>query len=74
MEVNNLSFDGIVRCLNEVIAKIDDPRPGSNATKYSLRKAIIGAFAAFFMQNESFLEYQRQLNSRCGRDNAQSLF
>nr|WP_284525862.1 hypothetical protein [Microcystis panniformis] len=26
------------------------------------------------MQNESFLEYQRQLNSRCGRDNAQSLF
>ena len=74
MEVNNLSFDGIMECLNEVIAKIDDPRSASNATKYSLREAILGAFAAFFMQNESFLEYQRQLNSRCGRDNAQSLF
>jgi hypothetical protein len=74
MEVNDLSFDGIVHCLNEVIGKIDDPRSVSNATKYSLREAILGAFAAFFMQNESFLEYQRQLNSRCGRDNAQSLF
>jgi hypothetical protein len=74
MEVNNLSFDGIVRCLNEVIAKIDDPRSVSNATKYSLREAILGAFAAFFLQNESFLEYQRQLKSRFGRDNAQSLF
>jgi hypothetical protein len=74
MEVNDLSFDGIVRCLNEVIAKIDDPRSASNAMKYSLREPILGAFAAFFMQNESFLEYQRQLHSRCGRDNAQSLF
>jgi len=74
MKVNDLSFDGIMECLNEVIAKIDDPRSASNATKYSLREAILGGFAAFFMQNESFLEYQRQLNSRCGRDNAQSLF
>jgi len=74
MEVNDLSFDGIVRCLNEVIGKINDPRSASNGTKYTLREAIVGAFAAFFLQNESFLEYQRQLNSRFGRDNAQSLF
>jgi hypothetical protein len=26
MEVNDLSFDGIVHCLNEVIGKIDDPQ------------------------------------------------
>ena len=26
------------------------------------------------MQSESFLEYQRQLHSRCGQDNAQALF
>ncbi len=50
------------------------PRSAGNATRYSLKDAILGAFAAFFRQNESFLEYQRQLNSRCGRDNAQSLF
>ncbi|MGI8932625.1 MAG: hypothetical protein ACR2FS_00975, partial [Phormidesmis sp.] len=45
-----------------------------NATSYSVRDAVLGAFSAFFMQRESFLDYQRQLNSRSGRDNAQSLF
>lgn len=74
MKVNDLSFEGIVSCFNTVIATINDPRSESNAKKYTLREVILGAFAAFFMQNESFLEYQRQLNSRCGRDNAQSLF
>jgi hypothetical protein len=35
---------------------------------------VLGAFSAFFMQNESFLEHQRQLHSRWGRNNAQTLF
>ena len=34
----------------------------------------MGAFGIFFLQCESFLEYQRQLNSRKGRDNTQTLF
>ena len=65
-QVNNLSFDGIVCCLNEVIGKINDPRSASNATKYSLREAILGAFAAFFLQNESFLAHIPQVDSRDG--------
>jgi hypothetical protein len=59
MKVNDLSFEGIVSCFNTVIATINDPRSESNAKKYTLREVILGAFAAFFMQNESFLEYQR---------------
>lgn len=39
-----------------------------------MRDAVIGAFSCFFVQSESFLDYQRQLNSRSGQDNAQSLF
>jgi hypothetical protein len=74
MEVKELSFMGVLSYFQVVIAGIADPRSDSNATRYSLKDAILGAFAAFFIQNESFLEYQRQLNSRCGRDNAQSLF
>jgi hypothetical protein len=74
MEVKELSFMGVLSYFQVVIAGIADPRSDSNATRYSLKDAILGAFAAFFLQNESFLEYQRQLNSRCGRDNAQSLF
>jgi hypothetical protein len=74
MEVKELSFLGMLSYFNMVIAGLVDPRSASNATLYSLKDAVLGAFAGFFMQNESFLEYQRQLNSRCGRDNAQSLF
>ena len=51
-----------------------DPRRDSNASRYSRQDPILGAFAAFFCRNESFLEYQRQPNSRYGRDNTQSLF
>lgn len=74
MEVKDLSFMGLLGYFQVVIASMVDPRKESNATRYSLKDIILGAFTAFFLQNESFLEYQRQLNSRCGKDNAQSLF
>ena len=74
MEVKELSFMGVMSYFQLVIAGMVDPRSASNATRYSLKDAVLGAFAGFFRQNESFLEYQRQLNSRCGQDNAQSLF
>ena len=51
-----------------------DPRQPSNATRYKLGDVILGAFSVFFMQCESFLEHQRQMRSRRGKDNAQSLF
>lgn len=57
-----------------MIPTIPDPRQPSNATRYRLQDTILAAFSVFFMQNPSFLEYQRQLHSRCGRDNAQTLF
>jgi len=70
----SLSFDSLLDSLSSAIDEMGDPRQPSNATSYSVRDAVLGAFSAFFMQSESFLEYQRQLNSRSGRDNAQSLF
>ncbi len=74
MEVKQLGFLGMLSYFQLVIAGITEPRSASNATRYSLKDGILGAFAAFFRQNESFLEYQRQPNSRYGRDNTQSLF
>jgi hypothetical protein len=35
---------------------------------------MLSAFSMFFMQSQSFLEYQRQLQSRSGKDNVQSIF
>jgi hypothetical protein len=54
--------------------RIEDPRQASNGTRYSLKDAILAAFSVFFMQCESFLEHQRQMQSRRGKDNAQTLF
>jgi hypothetical protein len=70
----SLSFDSLLATLNSSISELGDPRQPSNATSYSVSDAVLGAFSCFFMQSASFLEYQRQLNSRSGRDNAQSLF
>ncbi len=70
----SLSFDGLTAMLSKAVAQTDAPRQPSNATSYSLRDAVVGAFSCFFMQSAPFLEFQRQLNSRSGQDNAQSLF
>jgi hypothetical protein len=56
------------------IAKMKDPRRPSPNTQYSISDVVLSAFGVFFMQCESFLEYQRQLNNRKGRDNTQTLF
>ena len=69
-----LGFAALLGYLQASIAKIQDPRKASPNQKYSIKDAVLSAFGAFFMQCESFLEYQRQLNSRKGRDNAQTLF
>jgi len=74
MNPQSLSFGVLLRFLQSAIAQVKDPRQPSNATQYSLKDAFLGAFSVFFMQCESFLEHQRQMQSRHGRDNAQSLF
>jgi len=72
--VEVLGFAVLLGYLQASIANMQDHRQPSPNTKYSIRDAVLSAFGAFFMQCESFLENQRQLNSRKGRDNAQSLF
>jgi hypothetical protein len=74
MEPQPLSFGQLLSMLHRIIEPIKDPRQASNATRYSLKDAILAAFSVFFMQSESFLEYQRHLHSRRGQDNAQTLF
>lgn len=69
-----LGFATLLGYLQAAIAKITDPRRSSPNTQYSVKDAMLNAFGVFFMQCESFLEYQRQLQSRKGRDNAQTLF
>lgn len=74
MTTASLRFDSLLAELNSAIGHLADPRQPSNATSYSVKDVVLGAFGCFFMQNASFLDYQRQLDSRHGRNNAQSLF
>ena len=74
MEPMKLSFGALIAYLNRAIAQMEDPRQASNGTKYSLKDAVLAAFSVFFRQSESFLDYQRHLESHHGNSNAQSLF
>ncbi len=74
MEPMELSFIALLEHLNRAILGIKDPRLASNATKYNVRDAVLGAFSMFFMQSESFLEHQRHMDSNQGKSNATTLF
>ena len=74
MEAKPLSFGVLLGLLHQVIGQVKDPGLASNNARYSLKDAVLGAFSVFFMQCESFLEHQRQMQSRQGQDNAQTLF
>ena len=69
-----LVFSAFLNFLQEGIEKIKDPRGKSNATRFKISDVMLSAFSMFFMQSQSFLEYQRQLQSRSGKDNVQSIF
>jgi len=69
-----LVFNVFLDFLQEGIEKITDPRSKSNATKFKIDDAMLSAFSMFFMQSQSFLEYQRQIQSRSGKNNVQSIF
>jgi hypothetical protein len=74
MESLPLNFERLLARLKQVIQSIRDPRQASHGTRYRLEDIILSAFSVFFMQCESFLEHQRQMHSRFGQDNAQTLF
>jgi hypothetical protein len=67
-------FSVFLDFLQEAIEKIKDPRSESNATKFKVSDAMLSTFSMFFMQSQSFLEYQRQMESRSGKNNVQSIF
>ncbi len=43
-----LSFDSLLGTLNSAIGELGDPRQPSNATRYSVKDAVLGAFSCFF--------------------------
>lgn len=57
----------------EVLASLPDQRTGKNS-RYRMEDAGLSAFSVFFTQTSSFLAYQRAMQTKKGKSNAQSLF
>lgn len=69
-----VNFATLMSQFQQVITGINDPRKASPNQRYALKDVLLSAFGVFFMQCASFLEYQRQVQSRNGKDNVQTLF
>jgi hypothetical protein len=67
-----LRFSRLVDVLGSVFESMPDSR-GKNK-QYSLSEIGLAAFSVFFMQNASFLEWQREMEKRKGRSNVETLF
>lgn len=74
MPAASLSFDSLLGSLSSATDEMGDPPNRATQPAIASRMPSWEHFRSFSMQSESFLDYQRQLNSRSGRDNAQSLF
>ena len=68
-----LKHSEVVQMLAGSLAKVPEHRRGEN-TQYEIKDAGLAAFAVFFMQAPSFLAYQRDMQRKQGKNNAQSLF
>ena len=72
MKPSNL-FDELVAELHCVFEELPDPRTGEN-TQYEIKDAALSAFGIFFTQSNSFLAYQRLMETAKGKSKVQSLF
>jgi hypothetical protein len=68
-----LPFRMLRGILRTAFTNLSDQRRGDNG-QYSMCDAAFGAFGVFYTQCRSFLAYQRLMQQRNGRNNAQSLF
>ncbi len=63
----------LIEFLDKQLNELPDNRKGDNK-KYPVKNAVKAAFSVFFTQSSSFLEHQRLMKQKKGKDNAQSLF
>ena len=60
--------------IRATFCRLTDVRKGGNNQRYTLKDAALSAFAVFFTQSPSFLDYQRRMQKERGRNNASALF
>ena len=71
--LRSLTLDSLLDSFRQAASALPDARPGSNC-RYSMADAACSALAPFFMQDPSFLAFQRRMQDAEARSNCQSLF
>lgn len=71
--MNTRAFDRLIERLRAVAAALPDRRTGTNS-QYAMADIALSAFAVFFTQSPSFLQFQQAMEQACGANNARSLF
>ena len=67
------TFSSLIEELRKVICNFLDKRIGTNI-HHNMFDIALSAFSLFFTQNPSFLQFQRDMEKKKGKNNAQSLF
>jgi hypothetical protein len=71
--LNSLNFDSLVKLLSSHFSEIADRRHPKRIN-YSLHDTLMTAFAMFFFQHPSLLQFQTAMKERRGRCNLETLF
>ncbi len=66
-------FTDFIHYFRNTSKQFPDKRKGKN-TSITMEDIVLSAFAVFHMQSPSFLQFQRNMKTKEGRSNAQSLF
>ena len=64
----------LIKQIRDTFEHLLDVRKGGNNQTYTVADAALSAFAVFFTQSPSFLDYQVRMQKERGRNNATSLF
>ncbi len=71
--LKSLALESIVSLLSDIFSQIADRRD-PNRVDYSLHDTLMSAFAMFFFQCPSLLQFQQAMSKKRGLSNLQTIF
>ena len=71
--LKSLSLESIITLLSDAFSRFDDARQKSRLD-YSLHDTLMSAFAMFFFQHPSLLQFQQAMAKKRGLSNLQTIF
>ena len=67
-------FSKFINFFRNKAKKFPDKRKGRSNATYKIEDIVLSAFSIFYVQSPSFLQYQKNMEKKEGRSNAESLF